>query len=471
MPRPVCRIHAVHLAPFPVQPLPALKPAKLFDPERTMSGTTTATTWDAEAFEQFLASRQEPPWLLEKRRECFEQFRQMAWPRSDEEEWRRTDIRTFHLERFPLPGQQPPEPKEQLPQPLLAQGVPLAGQVITSNARLIHCDLADSAQAQQVVFGSLEQWAAKCPAVQEHFGKVVSLDYDRFAALHGAFWNGGTVLYVPPGVKVQEAFHVYNTLGSTPGSDFAHLLVVLDQGAEATVLLENAGGEQGGLHCGAIEVVVGPEATLRLVSLQNWSPKLWHFAHHRAVVHQHGRLQWTIGALGARLAKVNQHVALCGQGAWAQVNGVMFTQARQHLSYHTLQHHQVPACTSDLLYKAALQDQSRVVWRGMIRVEPGAVKTNGYQRNDNLMLSDQARADSIPGLEIEADDVICTHGSTTGHVDDEQIFYAQTRGLSRKEATQVIVTGFFQQVFDRIPLPSVAEALGGAIRRRVRHYA
>ncbi len=232
-----------------------------------------------------------------------------------------------------------------------------------------------------------------------------------------------------------------------------------------------AGGEQGGLHCGAIEVLLGPGATLRLVSLQNWSQRVWHFAHHRAVVQQQAHVQWTIGALGARLAKVNQHVALAGQGAQAQVNGVMFTEDRQHLSYHTLQHHQVPGCTSDLLYKGALQDHARIVWRGMIRVEPGAVKTNGYQRNDNLMLSDHARADSIPGLEIEADDVVCTHGSTTGHVDQEQIFYAQTRGLSRAEASRVIVTGFFQQVFDRIPIPSVAEALGAAIRRRVRYYA
>ncbi len=171
---------------------------------------------------------------------------------------------------------------------------------------------------------------------------------------------------------------------------------------------------------------------------------------------------------GARLAKVNQHVAMIGPDAEVQVNGVMFTEGRQHLSYNTHQHHQAPYCKSDLLYKAALQDRSRTVWRGMIKVDRDAQRTDGYQRNDNLMLSRDARADSIPGLEIEADDVRCTHGSTSGRVDEEQLFYAMTRGYTRREAVRMIVTGFFQQVFDRITIESVRDALGEAIGRRVR---
>jgi Fe-S cluster assembly protein SufD len=167
---------------------------------------------------------------------------------------------------------------------------------------------------------------------------------------------------------------------------------------------------------------------------------------------------------------VNQHVVLAGEGANSQVNGVMFTENRQHQSLHTLQHHQAPGATSDFLYKAALQDTSRTVWRGMIKVDKGAQKTDGYQRNDNLLLSGKARADSIPGLEIEADDVRCTHGSTTGRVDEELVFYACSRGFTRVEAIQMIVTGFFQQVFDRVPIESVREALGRAIARRVREY-
>jgi Fe-S cluster assembly protein SufD len=206
------------------------------------------------------------------------------------------------------------------------------------------------------------------------------------------------------------------------------------------------------------------------VNLQNWGSGVWHFAHQKALVGRDASLQWTIGAMGARLAKVNQQVALVGEGANCQVNGVMFTEDKQHLAYHTLQHHVAANCRSDFLYKAALQDHSRTVWRGMIKVDHDAQKTDGYQRNDNLLLSSTSRADSIPGLEIQADDVRCTHGATSGRVDEELIFYARCRGYTRKEAIQMIVTGFFQQVFDRITIDSVRDALGLAIARRVREY-
>jgi Fe-S cluster assembly protein SufD len=300
---------------------------------------------------------------------------------------------------------------------------------------------------------------------------VVDPAVDKFAALHGAFWSGGTLLYVPKGVAIDEPLHMLTGL-SDGATDLGHTLVVLEDGAEATLMAETASESEtvGGLHCGAIELVVGAGAKLRYVNLQNWGTGVWHFAHQKAVVGRDARVQWTIGALGAKLAKVNQHVALAGPYAEAQVNGVMFTERRQHLSYHTLQHHRAANCKSDLLYKGGLQDKSRIVWRGMIKVDPGAQKTDGYQRNDNLMLSADARSDSIPGLEIEADDVRCTHGSTSGRVDDELLYYAQTRGLTRNEAIRMVVAGFFQQVFDRITIESVREALGHAIRRRVREY-
>jgi Fe-S cluster assembly protein SufD len=148
-------------------------------------------------------------------------------------------------------------------------------------------------------------------------------------------------------------------------------------------------------------------------------------------------------------------VALVGPGANAQVDGVMFTEGKQLLSYHTLQQHHAIRCKSDLLYKCALQDRSRLEWRGMIKVNRDAQKSDGYQRNDNLILSENALADSIPGLEILADDVKCSHGATAGRVDDEQVFYARCRGLTRNEAIRMIVAGFFQQVFDRITIPTV----------------
>jgi Fe-S cluster assembly protein SufD len=283
--------------------------------------------------------------------------------------------------------------------------------------------------------------------------------------------SGGHFLYVPPGVVLDQPLHAMSAM-SDGGVDFGHILAVVDEGAEATLMTEMTSlHEEGdGFHCGAIELFVANGAKLRFVDLQTWGSGVWHFAHQKAIVDRDASLQWTIAAIGSRLAKVNQHVALAGEGAESQVNGVLFTEGKQHLSFHTLQHHQKPHTRSDFLYKAALQDRSRTVWRGMIKVDPGAQKTDGYQRNDNLMLTNNCRADSIPGLEIEADDVRCTHGSTSGRVDEELIFYAQSRGFTRQEAVRMIVSGFFQQIFDRITIESVREALAHAIGRRVREY-
>jgi Fe-S cluster assembly protein SufD len=438
-----------------------------------MTQTLAPTGFTNAVFDSFLAARQEPAWLVELRRSAWAAFNALPLPSRKEEEWMRTDIRLFRLEKFSLPSELPTGATA--PEPLLSAGVELAGRTTTLNSQPLASDLLEKYRSLGVLFGSLDELVAEHgELLREHLFRAVDWQADKFAALHAACWSGGTLLYVPRGVTIDEPLHMLTALASTAGAnppvDFNHTLVVLEEGAQATLLTETAGDDSPALHCGAIELIVGPGAKLRYVNLQHWGSGTWHFAHQQALVERDGRLQWTIGALGSRLAKVNQHVALVGEHAVAQVNGVMFTEGKQHLSYHTLQHHCAANCQSDLLYKGALQDQSHLVWRGMIKVAPGAQKTDGYQRNDNLMLSDTSRADSIPGLEIEADDVRCTHGSTAGRVDESQIFYARCRGLTRKEAIRMIVAGFFQQVFDRITIESVREALGEAIGRRIREY-
>lgn len=433
-----------------------------------MPQTAAAAGFTPEAFEAFLAGRQEPSWVTELRQQAWQTFEQLDLPSRREEEWMRTDIRLFRLDRFGLPSEQAAEAAP--PQPLLTHGVELGGHAAALNSRHLDAQLDEDLARQGVLFGSLDALVAEHgDLLRPHLFCAVDFKADKFAALHAACWSGGMLLYVPRGVRIEKPLHMFSALAGG-GVDLGHALIVLEDGAEATLLAETAGDEAANLHCGAIEVIVGNGARLRYVNLQNWGAGTWHFAHQRGLVGRDGALQWTIGALGSRLAKVNQHVALVGEGADVQVNGVMFTEGKQHLSYHTLQHHQAAHCHSDLLYKGALQDHSQVVWRGMIKVDPAAQKTNAYQRNDNLMLSEQARADSIPGLEIEADDVICTHGATAGRVDDSQIFYARCRGLTRNEAVRVIVAGFFQQVFDRITIESVRDALGDAIGRRIREY-
>jgi Fe-S cluster assembly protein SufD len=444
-----------------------------------MPATLSQSGFDQQSFDAFLHARNEPTWLVEQRREAWQSFLAKDWPQRNDEEWIRTDIRLFKLNQFSLPGTDGPTQARSASEgpgrehALLTEGVALAGSSTALDSRSTRYELKPKWAEKGVLFGSLDQFVhSHSELVQRHLlTRAVDPTYDKFAALHAATWSGGHLLYVPRGVAIDEPLHCLAAIGAG-GVDLGHTLVILEEGAEATLMCEtaNTGGTTTGFHCGATEVILGPRARLRLVNLQNWAHGVWNFAHQKAIVGRDASLQWTIAAIGSRLSKVNQHVELVGQGAESQVNGVLFTEGKQHISYHTLQHHVASDCRSDFLYKAALQDQSRTVWRGMIKVDPRAVKTNGYQRNDNLLLSAAARADSIPGLEIECDDVRCTHGSTSGKVDEELIFYAQSRGFTRKEATRLIVSGFFQQIFDRITIESVREALGQAILRRVREY-
>ena len=439
-----------------------------------MSNTITTTGFTQEALDAFLATRDEPRWLTDLRRDAWTQFCDLPLPSGRDEEWMRTDIRLFRLDRFSPPVASDVDSAPAAPvEPLLSAGIELAGHATSLDSRPLSGHLEETWASKGVLFGSLDALVAEhADLLKPHLTrKIIDPATDKFSALQSAFWSGGTLLYVPAGVVIDQPLHALSA-ASDGGVDLGRTLVILEQGAQATLLSETAStaADGGGLHCGAIELVVGVDANLRYVNLQNWGSGLWHFAHQKALVDERGRLQWTIGALGSRLAKVNQHVVLTGRDAEVQVNGVMFTEGKQHLSYHTLQHHEAPYCRSDLLYKTALQDKSRTVWRGMIKVDPAAQRTDAYQRNDNLMLSTDARSDSIPGLEIEADDVRCTHGATAGRVDDEQVFYARSRGLTRREAVRMIVTGFFQQVFDRITIDSVREALGQAIGRRIREY-
>jgi Fe-S cluster assembly protein SufD len=437
-----------------------------------MSTAVVSTGFSQEAFDAFLAARDEPTWLDDMRRAAWRKFLELPMPSVRDEEWMRTDIRLFKLDRFNLPEHDGHRAAAESPHPhaLLAAGVELGGRAVSMNSHGVAEELDPKLAEKGVLFGNLARLVREHSEQLRPFfeRRVVNPLQDKFSALNAACWSGGTLLYVPKNVRLEMP--VYSLSAMTAGGiDLGKTLVILEPGAEATLLSETASAtlESAGLHCGSIELIVEQGARLRYVNLQNWGHEVWHFAHQKAHVGREGRLQWTIGALGARLAKVNQHVAMTGQDAEVQVNGVMFTEGRQHLSYNTHQHHMAPYCKSDLLYKTALQDRSRTVWRGMIKVDKPAQRTDAYQRNDNLMLSRDARADSIPGLEIEADDVRCTHGSTSGRVDEHQLFYAMTRGYTRREAVRMIVSGFFQQVFDRITIESVRDALGEAIGRRV----
>lgn len=413
----------------------------------------------------------EPQWLKEVRRNAFDTFTSMPWPTSKDEEWRRTDIRAFKLKSFALQQSSPAPSLDEINSvsPIRDR---LAGHYNTGIVQIAGhtTQPADLTKLGQVILCDLETaLKSHSELVQNHLTKIVQTNEDALSALHIAMMRGGFLLYVPKGVKLKDPLYALSALTSEHRVDTSHTLIILEDDAEATLVhdLAGVGESKPGLHLGAVEIIVGKNSHLKYVRIQNWDDQTWHFSRERAVIAEHGKIQWTIGGLGSRLSKVNQETSLTGPKASAQVNGVMFTTGKQHLAYFTRQDHQAPDTTSDLLYKGGLTGKSRTVWKGMIRVEPDAQKTDAYQKNDSLVLSDESRADSIPGLEIEANDVRCTHGATAGPVDPEMIFYCQARGIPSETAKRLVVEGFFANVYDRISVEPVRESLQAAVAKKL----
>ncbi len=397
-------------------------------------------------------------------------YRTSAWsafvknrlPDTSLEAWRRTDIHVLPADKFvfPKPGafNDLPPVREDLLRPLVADQH--GGQIVLSPGGS-KIELDEKLANKGVVFTDLLTAEQKHPELlAKMMGKTVNVEEGKFSALAGAFAQNGVVLYVPKGVTVDEPLH---SVLWGPGANLAHvshILVLVDAGASVTYVHEAASPDEVGansLHVGIVEIQVMEDATLKFVELQSWGRHVWNFSHERARVERGGNLDWIFGAIGSRLTKNFSELDLAGDGAQGRMSGFYFTDGNQHLDHDTQQNHLAPHTTSDLLFKGALKGKSRSVWQGMIYVAPGAQKTDGYQANRNLVLSDGARADSIPGLEILADDVRCTHGATVGKLEAEPLFYLKSRGIPQSEAEKIVVEGFFDPIFQRIPFEGVRE--------------
>lgn len=418
----------------------------------------------------------ESAWVQSYRKQAWKAFNSLPFPTARDEAWRRTDLRAFIPEQFSLP--QPGAYTKLAPAPqILLQ--PLTdeshgGQVIgLTGGSEVH--LNQHLAQRGLVFTDLHSAIERYPALLEKvMGKVVKPVEGKFAALAASFAQNGVLLYVPRGLQVDQPLH---SLIWGPGPGLAHLthvLVYLEEGASATYVHEaaspvKADGEA--MHAGLVEIYVGPAASLRFVELQSWGENVWNFSHERVQVDRDGNLDWIFGAVGSRLTKNFSDLELVGRGSTGRMSGFYFTDHKQHLDHDTQQNHMAPDTTSDLLFKGALLGESRSVWQGMIYVAPGAQKTDGYQANRNLVLSEKARADSIPGLEILADDVRCTHGATVGKIDADQVFYLLSRGILRAEAERLIVEGFFDPIMQRIPFEGVRRRFQEAIHEKMEIYA
>ena len=321
-----------------------------------------------------------------------------------------------------------------------------------------------------VIVSTLEQASGEHPhLVERHLGALVDSKTDLFVARNEARLNGGAFVYVPRGVVVEQPILV-STIQAQPGTELnRRTVIVLEEGAQAEVWEQHLSStpELESLLNTVIELVVGDGSRLRFVCGQQLSERSWLFGSHRAAVGRDGMLDWVALGFGSRGGRVRMETRLTGPGAEARVTGAYASRGRQHIDFDTTQEHAAPNTTSDLAFRGVLGGRSTAVWKGNIIVDPGAQKTDAFQESRNLLLSKRAHADAIPGLEIQANDVRCTHAAAVAQVDAEQLFYLRAHGLREPVAKRLVIEGFLAALVERFEQGPVRTVLAGALERRL----
>jgi Fe-S cluster assembly protein SufD len=383
----------------------------------------------------------EPDWLQKRRLSALATYEGLPMPSKTDEEWRRTDISGLNATDF--------------------------SELEHRNGYNLD---ALSSLPRGVILEPLRVAADKHrQLVEPLLFSLARADRDRFTALHAAFFTGGTFLYVPDGVLIDEPIVAKHTSHEGGSAVLPHTLIVAGRGARFHYLDEYVadGDEEPGYRTGSAEIFVGEGAEVGYVALQKWGRNAWHFGDQRARLEKDSKLKLFSVTLGGRFSKTRVEASLVGQGAEAELKAIYFAAGQQFFDFHTLQDHQVGNTRSDLLFKGALQDTARTVYAGLIRIEKGAARSDAYQANRNLVLSDHAKATSIPMLEIDNNDVRCTHGATVGPVDPQHLFYLRSRGIPEQTAKRMIVQGFFGDVLDRIPFEHARNLIEADLESRL----
>jgi Fe-S cluster assembly protein SufD len=426
--------------------------------------SVSTTTFDERALEELPEVSAS---IAAQRRQALELFRSMPVPSQETEEWRYTDLSAFELDFRPFADGGDAEDLNRHGL-LAAAGVAgeRAGLQVQRNGSVISTQRAASLDERAVSFGSLEDALAKQPRlVEPYLHRLVPIDRTMFTALHAAFRTGGTFLHVPRDAAIQLPLQTLTFLDADGAAIFPRTLIVVEPGAEVTFLDRYVSPDLGRAFSDAIvEIFVGDGAHVRYVSIQEWGKGVTHLGIQRATVGRDATFRSLNIGFGASLARAEAETVLAEPGGFSEMLGVFFADGEQHFDHRSIQDHVAPDCTSDLLYKGALRDHSRAVYSGWVHVRPDAQKTNAMQTSRNIVLSEHAKADAIPNLEIEANDVRCGHAASVGPVDEDAIFYLTSRGIPRDEAERLIVSGFFQEVLDRVKIDEVREGAERAIQ-------
>lgn len=439
---------------------------------RRRSATPSTPGYTRADVEALSVQKHDPKWLAESRLAAWELYETMPMPTLTDEEWRRTDYRHINwedaskiiapngatLETVPAPNRE------------ALVGGQQGGLLAFVDGKLVHHELADEFRSAGIIFADLQT------ACVEHedlvranlMTKAVLPGEGKFVAMHAALWTHGVFVYIPKDVVAELPLHVvmYNT---HTGASLGHVLVVVEENAQATVLVDyaSAPGQTHSSYIGVTELLVGDAANLQYVALQDWNRETYEFSHQRARIGRDANLDWIAGTMGGRLVKAYMEIELDGKGANARMSGFFFADDEQIFDHDTQQNHNAPLTNSDLLFKGAAKDSARTVWQGMIKSLPKMQKIDGYQASRNLLLSEDARMDGIPGLEIEADDVKCSHAATFGTLEEEPIFYLMSRGIERSTAQLMVIDGFFDELLQRIPFERVRQRLQAAMEAKI----
>ncbi len=452
--------------------------------ELTLTKTTDkileAGVFSRNTVETISTNLNEPDWLRDKRQVAWTIFEETPMPTTADEEWRRTDLRKVRWDRFKLADSSSFDAVAaqarlaDLPADIrdaLEGEYPAGGRIVMANGRVVFHEVDPALTEQGVIFTSLSTAAIDHPALVEKYlgAEAVPPSNSKFAALNAALWQAGVFLYVPKNVEVKNPFQAAIILEGENSVIFPRTLIVAERFANVTYIEESISrGEHGqALNTGVVEIYANDSAQVRYVDVQRLGEDVYNINIKRSVGQNDSSVVWEVGQMGARLTKTYYDSLLPGNGASMAFNGIYFMRGKQHLDLDCLIQHTGLATSGDLLLHGAVKDKSRCVFTGLIKIDATGQQTNSYLKNENLILDRDARADSMPTLEIDANDVRASHGSTTGKIDEEYIFYLMSRGIPRNTAVRMVVEGFFHKVFDRMSHERIREKLFQAVSNKI----
>ncbi|MEJ2538551.1 MAG: Fe-S cluster assembly protein SufD [Gemmatimonadota bacterium] len=421
----------------------------------------------------------EPEWLTERRRHAWEVYESTPMPNTRLEEWRYTDLRDkLDLDVLHLGSTEArPDDPASFPEGLrvaMDEDREASGHLVLIDGAVVHTDIRPELAEKGVILCSLRDAVNDHPDLVKQYLATAAVppEEGKFAALNAALWSDGIFLYVPKGVRLELPVRVTRWISEAGAAFFSRTLIVAEPTSQVSyvdeVLSEDL--ESQTLTSSAVEVITQDGAQVQYVAVQRLGRGAFYQSQQRTLAYRDSTLDTLNVNLGASVSRVDLNARLLGPGANSDMLGLYFGDEDQHFDHNTSQDHVAPNANSDLLYKGALDGSSRAVFRGVIRVHEGAQQTDAYQTNRNLLLSGDARADSLPNLEIAADDVKCSHGATVGQLDEDSLFYITSRGIPEERAERLVVMGFLGEVLARLPLGGVQEKVGRAIAEKLAHH-